>query len=85
MAQVLEFPTPDGNVQIPVREPRDIVAPVDLSSPTPAQRCRRGKPADRMRPIAALEVSGVGTAEVVKRPDGRRHIGYALMAGKEEW
>jgi hypothetical protein len=59
MAQLLEFPTPDGKVQIAVREPRDIVAPVDLSSPTPAERCRRGKPADRMRPIAALKVSAV--------------------------
>ena len=38
-----------------------------------------------MRAIAALKVSAVGTAVVVKRPDGRRHIGYALMAGKEEW
>jgi hypothetical protein len=82
MAQLLEFPTPDGKVQIAVREPRDIVAPVDLSSPTPAERCRRGKPADRMRPIAALKV---GRGPVVKRPDGRRRIGYALVGGKEEW
>jgi hypothetical protein len=43
---------------------------------------RGGRP---LRPIAALEMSWVGTAVVVKRPDGRRHIGYALMAGKEEW
>jgi hypothetical protein len=30
MAKVLEFPTPDGDVQIVVREPQDIVAPVGV-------------------------------------------------------
>jgi hypothetical protein len=59
MAQVLEFPTPDGNVPIAVREPHHIVAPSRLVVADARERCRRGKPADRMRPIAVLKVSAV--------------------------